>query len=181
VLLPSNRFFGTTETNGELGVWPPRSYGAGNGNAQALNTNQTASRDLQELLLLYPGYFLPVESDAFTFEPLLQTGTLSGTSTFFEVVRPTPTGFALGAAPARVRGMVLKQVAWMTLAGGIVGATAAFYAGRAAGSLLYEMKPHDPWVFASAIALLGFVALIAGLIPAHRASKVDPMTALRYE
>ena len=88
---------------------------------------------------------------------------------------------ALGAAPARVRGMVLRQVAWMTLAGGIVGATAAFYAGRAAGALLYSMKPHDPVVFGSAIALLGLVALVAGLIPAHRASRVDPMTALRYE
>ena len=88
---------------------------------------------------------------------------------------------ALGAAPARVRGMVLRQVAWMTLAGAIVGATAAFYAGRAAGALLYAMKPHDPVVFGSAIALLGLVALVAGLIPAHRASKVDPMTALRYE
>ena len=88
---------------------------------------------------------------------------------------------ALGAAPGRVRVMVLRQVAWMTLVGGLIGVIAAYYAGSAAGSVLYEMKPNDPVVFASAIALLTLVALVAGLIPAHRASKVDPMTALRYQ
>jgi putative ABC transport system permease protein len=88
---------------------------------------------------------------------------------------------ALGAAPSRVRAMVLRQVAIMTLVGGIIGLTAAIWLGRASESLLYEMKGSDPTVLATAAMLLTLVALGAGLIPAHRASRVDPMRALRYE
>ena len=86
---------------------------------------------------------------------------------------------ALGAAPGRVRGMVLKQVAWMTLVGGIVGLAGAVALGRKAGSLLYEMKGWDPTVLVLSATALSAVALMAGLIPAHRASQVDPMHALR--
>ena len=88
---------------------------------------------------------------------------------------------ALGANAARVRALVLRQVALMTLVGGIIGLVAAYFLGRAAGALLYEMEPFDPAVMLMASALLGVVALLAGYIPAHRASRVDPMVALRYE
>jgi predicted permease len=88
---------------------------------------------------------------------------------------------ALGATPGRVRKMVLVQVGWMALVGGVVGLAGALVIGRAAQSLLYELEGHDPMVlFASAVALAG-VAAAAGLIPAYRASRVDPMLALRYE
>jgi predicted permease len=88
---------------------------------------------------------------------------------------------ALGAAPARVRGMVLRQVGIMTAIGGVIGLLAGISAGRGAGSLLYEMTGYDPVVLVVSAVLLTFVALGAGLIPAHRASRIDPMTALRYE
>src|SRR5438128_1495445 len=87
----------------------------------------------------------------------------------------------LGAAPSRVRGMVLRQVGIMTIVGGIIGLTAAIWLGRLAQSLLFEMKGYDPVVLVSAAAALTVVALGAGFVPAHRASQVDPMQALRYE
>jgi predicted permease len=88
---------------------------------------------------------------------------------------------ALGAAPERVRGMVLRQVAWMTLIGGVIGLGTAAYLGRIAESMLYQLKGRDPLVLVGAAIGLTLVALIAGFIPAHRASKIDPMLALRYE
>ena len=88
---------------------------------------------------------------------------------------------ALGAQPNRVRAMVLRQVAVMTAVGGTVGLFAAVWAGRAARSVLYQMEGHDPVVLAVSVVLLAFVALGAGFIPAHRASRIDPMLALRYE
>jgi predicted permease len=88
---------------------------------------------------------------------------------------------ALGAAPNRVRAMVLRQVGVMTLIGGSVGLIGAIWAGRAAKSLLYQMEGHDPLVLAVSVVALSLVALGAGFIPAHRASRVDPMLALRYE
>jgi predicted permease len=88
---------------------------------------------------------------------------------------------ALGAAPAHVRSMVLRQVAWMTVIGAAAGLAGAVAIGRQAGSLLFEMKGSDPAVLAISAAALSVVAILAGFIPAHRASQVDPMIALRYE
>jgi predicted permease len=88
---------------------------------------------------------------------------------------------ALGAAPGRVRAMVLKQVGYMTAIGGALGLAAALALGKAAQSMLFELQGHDPAVLAAAVVALGLVAFGAGLIPAHRASQVDPIRALRYE
>jgi len=88
---------------------------------------------------------------------------------------------ALGADPARVRALVLKQVAFMTLVGGAVGLGVAFALGKAAESILFEMKSYDPLTFIGAAVLLTLVAGASGLIPALRASRIDPMRALRYE
>jgi predicted permease len=88
---------------------------------------------------------------------------------------------ALGAAPRRVRKMVLRQVGLMTLVGGILGLLGAIWIGRIAQSLLYELKGSDATVLSCSAAALILVALGAGLVPAYRASQVDPMQALRYE
>ena len=88
---------------------------------------------------------------------------------------------ALGADGARVRGMILRQVGWMTLIGGVIGVIGAYYLGRAATSLLFELQPYDPVVVSLSIVLLTIVAFGAGYIPAYRASRVHPMQALRYE
>ncbi len=88
---------------------------------------------------------------------------------------------ALGADGANIRGMVLKQVGIMSLIGGAIGIVAALGLGRAAQSLLFGLEGNDPLVIAIVTLLLGGVALGAGYIPALKASRVDPMRALRYE
>ena len=88
---------------------------------------------------------------------------------------------ALGANGATVRGMVMRQVGRMAIVGGIIGLAIAVAVGRLAQSLLFQMEGHDPLVLAGSAVTLALVALGAGFIPALRASKIDPMTALRYE
>jgi predicted permease len=88
---------------------------------------------------------------------------------------------ALGADAAGVRRMVLRQVGMMLLAGGVVGIAAALALGRAAESLLYGVEGRDPVVVIAAVAVLAAFALAAGLIPAQRAARVNPIVALRYD
>jgi len=88
---------------------------------------------------------------------------------------------ALGANGGRVRAMVLMQVGRMALIGGVIGIAGALGIGKASQSLLYQLDGHDPVVIAISVVALAAVAFSAGFIPAMRASRIDPMHALRYE
>ena len=63
----------------------------------------------------------------------------------------------------------------------IIGLVGAVWMGTAAASLLYQLEGHDPVVLTASAVTLAIVALGAGYIPANRASRVEPMQALRYE
>jgi ABC-type antimicrobial peptide transport system permease subunit len=88
---------------------------------------------------------------------------------------------ALGASQAQMRAMVLRQVGMMALIGSMLGLVLGIIFGRIAESMLYQLRGFDPIVLCFSAVTLTLVALIAGFIPAHRASKIDPMQALRYE
>jgi len=88
---------------------------------------------------------------------------------------------SLGASRARVLGEVLREGMRLTLLGLAAGIAGAFAAGRILASLLHEVKPDDPAIFIATAGLLAAVALIACYLPARRAARLDPMTALRYE
>jgi predicted permease len=88
---------------------------------------------------------------------------------------------ALGADSSRIVAMVLRHVAAMTAIGATIGAAGAYGIGRGAQSLLFGIGGRDPLIMTEAAALLAIVALAAGAIPALRASRVDPVQALRYE
>jgi putative ABC transport system permease protein len=88
---------------------------------------------------------------------------------------------ALGAQNREVLGLVLKEALQLTLIGMTLGVIGAFAATRVLTGLLFEVKDTDPATFICLSFLLILTALLAGYFPARRATKVDPMVALRYE
>ena len=88
---------------------------------------------------------------------------------------------ALGARSSDVLALVVKQGMTLALAGLGIGLVAAFGLTRIMASLLYGVSATDPLTFSIIALLLGSVALLACYLPARRATRVDPMVALRYE
>jgi len=86
----------------------------------------------------------------------------------------------IGFTPPR-EGQVIFEGMRLAVVGFAVGLAGAMAAGRVLASLLHEVKPGDPAIFAATAGFLVLVALLACYLPAHRAAKLDPMTALRYE
>jgi predicted permease len=88
---------------------------------------------------------------------------------------------ALGATPRNILFLVLRKGMGLTLFGIAIGLAVSFALTRLMSSLLFGVKAADPFTFVVVPLLLGLVALLACAIPARRATKVDPMVALRYE
>jgi predicted permease len=128
--------------------------------------------------------FISVLSAAFAaLATLLAAVGLYGVLAYTVAQRTREIGLriALGAAPGRVRAMILRQLGVMTVVGGTIGLAAAIGLGRLAQSMLFQLVGSDPIVLSASAATLIVVALVAGFVPAHRASRVDPMRALRHE
>ncbi len=133
---------------------------------------------------VFVDWLLTVLSASFAaLATLLAAVGLYGVLAYTVALRTREIGLrmALGAAPARVRRMVLRQMGVMTVIGAVAGLGLAALAGQGAQSLLFELKGFDPIVFALSACLLALVAIGAGFVPALRASRIDPMAALRYE
>jgi predicted permease len=88
---------------------------------------------------------------------------------------------ALGAEAGQVLRMVLREASWMALAGVALGLGSALWLARFLGAMLYGLKPSDPPTLAGAAVLLLLIALLAAFGPARRASRVDPVHALRHQ
>ncbi len=88
---------------------------------------------------------------------------------------------ALGAVAGDVRLLIVKEVGSMVLIGVLVGLPVAYGLARLSESLLYGVHASDPAVYALGLASIGLIALAACFIPARRATRVDPLVALRYE
>ncbi len=88
---------------------------------------------------------------------------------------------ALGASPGKVMGLVLRQGLLLAAIGLAIGLAGAVALTRLLAGMLFEVKPGDPMTYAGVVVLLAVVALAASYIPARRATKVDPLIALRQE
>jgi len=88
---------------------------------------------------------------------------------------------ALGATRGSVLNLILGQGLRLTLAGLVLGVGAAVALTRLLGSLLFEVEPADPATFVAVGAFMVVVGLVAFVVPAHRATRVDPMLVLRVE
>jgi putative ABC transport system permease protein len=88
---------------------------------------------------------------------------------------------ALGATRGRILGLMLGGIGWWTIGGAAIGLAGGWMAARLLQSLLFGVRAHEPMVYVAAFAMLITVAFLASWIPARKATRVDPMVALRYE
>ena len=102
----------------------------------------------------------------------------------YGVVQRTPeigVRIALGASRANILGLVVRTGLYQFASGLVLGLIAAFAGTRVLSSLLVRVKPSDPLTFLTLTAVLFLVTMLACIVPARRAMRVDPIVALRYE
>jgi predicted permease len=118
-----------------------------------------------------------------SFALLLASIGLYGVTAYSVTRRTNEIGVrvAFGASPGQLVWLVLREVALLALAGVALGLPLAMAMTPLVASLLFEIAPRDPWMIAASAAVLIFVALVAGLLPARRAARMDPLVALRTE
>jgi ABC-type antimicrobial peptide transport system permease subunit len=114
---------------------------------------------------------------------LLATLGLYGVISYMVARRRKEIGvrIALGADRGRVVRLVLREAVLLLGVGLGIGVLLAFWAGRAAATLLFGLKPYDPISMLGAMVALSIVALASSFLPARRAAAVEPMVALRDE
>jgi ABC-type antimicrobial peptide transport system permease subunit len=112
---------------------------------------------------------------------LLAALGLYGVTAYAVSRRRTEIGIrmALGAAPSGVTRLVLWRVAWLVAIGVAAGAAISLWASKFIATLLYGLEPRDPVTFVGAALLLALIGLVAGWLPARRASRIDPTVVLR--
>ncbi|MBZ5624155.1 MAG: ABC transporter permease [Acidobacteriia bacterium] len=133
---------------------------------------------------MFAEHFLSVFTSTFAgLATLLAAIGLYGVLAFNVARRTREIGIrmALGADSGRVRGLVVREVALMLVIGTAAGAGSAAATGKLVRSFLYAIEPWDTWVYGLAAVLLWAIAVGAAYIPVRRATRVDPMVALRYE
>lgn len=143
---------------------------------------QTLAEQLDQTLLTER--LIAMLSAAFgALATLLASIGLYGVMAFVVARRTKEIGvrMALGAEAGAVVWLVMKEVVLLLGIGLAVGVPAAMALGRFVAAQLYGVEARDPWVGCVAMVLLAAVAALAGLVPARRASRIDPLVALRYE
>jgi predicted permease len=136
----------------------------------------TSSMGRERMVAMLAGFFALLT--------LALTGIgLYGVLNYGVVRRRTEIGvrMALGATPGGVVKMILREAMRLVLPGVVLGAAGVWGATRLLKTLLYGVKPLDPWLCALSLAALVAVAVLACVLPARRAARVHPMEALRFE
>lgn len=140
--------------------------------AQQIDESIGSERALTTLLVFFGVFAL-----------LLASVGLHGVTSYAVARRTNEIGIrmALGAQRGNVVWLILRQVVWLTIGGLIIGVPVAAALSRTARAYLYGVEPTDPWSIALGAAVLFTIAVLAGFIPARRASLLDPLVALRRE
>jgi ABC-type antimicrobial peptide transport system permease subunit len=145
-------------------------------------------RDAADGLARGPGpgadtFLAPADRSFSTIAALLAGVGLYGVLTTSVRQRTAEIGvrMALGAAPARIFRLLVGKGLYLSVIGIVIGLLAALALTRVLASMLVEVKPTDPVTFVSVAVLFLFIAVMASWLPALRAARLDPTTALRSE